>query len=276
MPRLESLCAAMVAIAAVVLLALLVAGCVSADNAPPTIEITEPRPGAALGAEVQVKGVARDADGFNIMSCVEMGWDESPWYWISTTPGDKGLQLSFCVTVGLTTFLPGAHLLRARAFDGINYSAEANVSVSIRDIPDLVVFPADIRLSPEDARAGERITLVVVVRNQGGEDATNVTVRAVWEGAALGEVRLRVVPARGTATARLRCTLLAGTSNLTVHVGAGASGEERNTSNNDASATFVLEDDPLARAASWLFLSIGTLAAVAILVGAYVRTRRPS
>jgi len=52
MPRLESLCAAMVAIAAVVLLALLVAGCVSADNAPPTIEITEPRPGAARGAGV--------------------------------------------------------------------------------------------------------------------------------------------------------------------------------------------------------------------------------
>ncbi len=246
----------------------------SADNSPPTIEITDPRPGAALGAEVQVKGLARDVDGFNNMSHVEIRWDEFAWFKVSSTPGNMGFQLSFGEIVGLATFLPGPHYLLARAFDGVDYSAEANVSVSFRDIPDLVVFPADIRLSPEDARGGERITLVVVVRNQGGEDATDVTVRAAWEGTALGDVRLGVVPARGQATARLRCTLQEGTSNITVHVEAGASNEERSLSNNDASAVFELEEGSLARATTWLFLTIGTLAAAAILVGAYARSRR--
>jgi hypothetical protein len=276
MPRLMSLLTAAVTIVAMAVIVLLLARCASADNAPPTLEVDEPFSGAILGAEVRIRGVARDAEGFNMLSYVEVGWDELPWNTIPTTPGNRGYQLSFCVTVGLTTFLPGAHSLRVRAYDGANHSAWANISITIRDIPDLVVFPADISLSPSDARAGERITLVVVVRNQGGEDATNVTVRATWEGAALGVVRLRVVPAGGQATARLRCTLLAGTSDINVHVEAGASDEERNLSNNDASATFELEEDPWARAATWLLLGLGALATVAILMGAYARSRRPA
>jgi len=275
MPRSTVLLTTTMFMAILALLALLISTDASADDTPPTIEITEPTPGAVLGTEVQVKGVAHDADKFNIQSYVELGWDEFEWNWIPTTPGGNGSQLSFDVAVDLITFLPGAHILRARAFDGVNYSAWANVSVTFRDVADLVVFPADISLSPSDAKAGERITLVVVVRNQGGEDVSDVTVRAVWEGTALGEVHLRVVPAGGHATARLKCALLEGASNITVHVEAKQPAEERNLSNNDASATFVLEENPFARAAPWLYLTVGTLAALAILIGAYARSRRP-
>lgn len=244
------------------------------ENTPPTVEITKPSPGTPLGATAQVNGVARDAEGFNISSLVQLRWDDLAWFTALSTPGDNGSSLSWGTFVDMSPFTPGEHLLSARAFDGELWSAEANITVTVRDLPDLVVFPSDISLDPSDAEADERVDLVVVVHNFGGEDATGVVVRAAWEGTALGAATLDVVPARGNATARLRVSLTEGVSNVTVHVELPAPQQERSLSNNDAAATFELEGPSPCRFWKLLLIAIGAVATASVLVALYLRARR--
>jgi hypothetical protein len=258
---------------ALTLLALAGAALAAGENTPPTVGIDKPTAGTALGVTAQVNGVARDAEGFNMSSFVQLRWDDLAWFLVLSTPGDNGSTLSYGTFVDMSPFTPGEHLLSARAYDGELWSEEANITVVVRDLPDLVVFPTDVTLDPPDAGPDERADLVVVVHNDGGEDATGVVVRAVWEGTALGEATIGLVPARGTATARIRVALAAGESNVTVHVELPTPQQERSTSNNDATAAFDIEGPCNCMWWKLLFIAIGAIATASILVGLYVRAR---
>jgi len=244
-------------------------------DTPPTIELTYPTQGAVLGASLQVRGVAHDAEGFNMSSYVVLWWDDwGEMFKVSSTPADDGHALSYGEIIDLTKFRPGAHNLHARAFDGMLWSVELNVSVTLRDLADLVVFPSEIALSPKDVEDGERAHVAVVVYNTGGEDANDVVVRALRNGTLIGETVLPRVSARGNATARIPWEAQAGDVYITVTVEGPAGLQERSTQNNDATEQFKVPEGPEFKVGVWFYLAVGSLASAAILAGAYSRSRR--
>jgi len=247
----------------------------AAEDAPPTIELTFPTQGAVLGASLQVRGVAHDAEGFNMSSYVVLWWDDwGEMFKASSTPAEDGHSLAFGEIIDLTEFRPGPHDLHARAFDGLLWSTELNVSVTLRDLPDLVVFPPDISLEPKGVADGERAHVVVVVRNTGGEDATDVVVMALRNGTLIGEATVPRVGARGNATVRIPWEAQAGKVYITVTVEGPPGMQERSTLNNDATQAFMVPEAPAFRVGFWLFLAVGSLSSAAILAGAYSRSRR--
>lgn len=247
----------------------------AADDTPPTIELTYPTPGAVLGASLQVRGVAHDAEGFNMSSYVVLWWDDwGEMFKVSSTPADDGFALAYGEIIDLTQFQPGPHHLHARAFDGLLWSVELNVSVTLRDLADLVVFPSDITLDPKGVEDGERAHVVVVVHNTGGEDATDVVVSALRNGTLIGETVLDRVGARGNATARIPWEAQAGDVYITVTVEGPPGLQERSTRNNDATGRFNVKEGRSFKAGFWFYLAVGSLSSAAILAGAYSRSRR--
>ena len=264
---------AIAAVCAVSTVVALAAG--AAEDTPPTIELTFPAQGAVLGASLQVRGVAHDAEGFNMSSYVVLWWDDwGEMFKASSTPADNGFALSFGEIIDLTRFQPGPHNLHAQAFDGLLWSSELNVSVTFRDLADLVVFPPDITLDPRDVEDGQRARVVVVVHNTGGEDATDVLVRALRNGTLIGETTVPRVGARGNATVRIPWVAQAGEVYITVTVDGPSGLQERSTQNNDATEAFNVPEESAFRVGFWFFLAVGSLASAAILAGAYSRSRR--
>jgi hypothetical protein len=247
----------------------------AAEDTPPTIEMTYPTTGAVLGASLQVRGVAHDAEGFNMSSYVVLWWDDwGEMFKASSTPADNGFALAYGEIIDLTKFQPGPHNLYARAFDGLLWSVELNVSVTLRDLADLVVFPPDISLDPRDVEGGQRAHVVVVVHNTGGEDATDVVVRALRNGTLIGERTVPRVGARGNVTVRIPWEAQEGEVYVTVTVEGPAGLQERSTQNNDATEAFDVPEESAFKVGFWFYLAVGSLASAAIVTGAYSRSRR--
>jgi len=267
--------AAVLAVAAAcVALSVLAIAASAAEDTPPTIELTFPTQGAVLGASLQVRGVAHDAEGFNVSSYVVLWWDDwGEMFKASSTPADNW-TLSYGEIIDLTKFRPGPHDLHAQAYDGLLWSVELNVSVTIRDLADLVVFPPDITLDPRDVEDGQRARVVVVVHNTGGEDAANVTVRALRNGTLIGETTVPLIGARANATVRIPWEAQAGEVYITVTVEGPAGMLERSTLNNDATEAFKVPEASTFKVGFWFYLALGSLASAAILAGAYSRSRR--
>lgn len=165
------------------------------ENTPPTVVIHTPEEGTDLGLTVTVSGNATDADGFNISAYVEARWNDWEWFLLPATPANENRSIIFGEMVNLDWHTPGEHILQVRAFDGELFSEIAQVTVTVRDLADIVILPMDITMDPEDARAGEEAMYKVVVRNQGGEEAIEVEVVLRMNGSELGrEVFIRIEP----------------------------------------------------------------------------------
>ncbi len=133
------------------LLAALVIGMTATgENTPPTVEINTPGEGAVLGLTVTVSGNATDAEGFNIFSYVEARWNDWEWFNLPATPANVNRSIIFGEMVNLDWHTPGEHVLQVRAFDGELFSGVAQVTVTVRDLADIVVLPSDITLDPEE------------------------------------------------------------------------------------------------------------------------------
>jgi hypothetical protein len=213
-------------------------------NTPPEVVLDTPSDGARLSATVLVTGTASDAEGFNVSSLVEMRWNDWEWFAIASTPAGGGLALYFGESVDLSWHSPGEHSLCIRAYDGDLHSEVVNLSVTVRDLPDIVILPNGIRLDPVDAGAGDEADIVVTVENKGGEDVPDVEVVLRSNDREVGRNVIVLLPAGGSVDVTFSMGLEVG--NMTVLATANAKGQvqERSAVNNDAEQTFaIMETD---------------------------------
>ena len=239
----------------------------NAENTPPSVEVTTPTEGSVLGLAVTVSGKATDAEGFNIDSYVEARWNDWEWFRLPNTPADGNRSIVFGEMVNLDWHSPGEHTLQVRAFDGELYSGVEEVTVTVRDLPDLVVLPEDIAMEPVDVREGEKANISVVVRNQGGEAVSDVEVVLHLNGELVDSLVLDVVPARSQATPSF--LVGPGEGNNTFRGSALARGavEERSETNNMAERSFIVREAVLEN--GWdtpLLVRGGVILAVAVVL----------
>ncbi len=260
---------------ALVAIAVLTVGPALAENTAPEVVLETPEEGARLAMAVVVSGTATDAEGFNTSSRVEMRWNTWEWFTLPSNPGGDGRLLHFGETVDLAWHAPGEHTLLVRAYDGELFSQEVNITVTVRDLPDLVVLPSDVVLDPEDAEAGEEAHVRVRVCNQGGEDVATVEVVLREGDRELARETLDGVPAAGSAEASFELELEEGNLTLLVTVNAIGQVLEKSQANNFAEVTFEIPgsdtDDMSLRQ---LFLLIAIVAIFLLLVfSAMARSR---
>lgn len=102
----------------------------SAQNVPPTCSIRSPTPGARVGGDHMVWGMANDTDGTFVS--VEIRMDEGPWFeanW-SEVNGTR-----FWIHEWDTTEVQeGDHAIYARSYDGEDYSETAQVNVWVEQV----------------------------------------------------------------------------------------------------------------------------------------------
>jgi hypothetical protein len=260
----------------VAFLVLLVAlGTVStAENTSPTVEVHTPEEGAALGLAVTVSGKAIDAEGFNIESYVEARWNDWEWFRLPDTPTDGNRSIVFGEMVNLDWHSPGEHMLQVRAFDGELFSDVAQVNVTVRDLPDLVILPTDISLDPDHVEGDEPMRFHVVVENQGGEEITDVQVRLMVDGVERDGFLLGVVEADSQKTVVLKTGLPAGTFEITVSAYSLQVVEERSQENNEAGRTFTFSEPEDKWETGWgMYGILFALVVVLIWLGVFIGYR---
>jgi hypothetical protein len=237
-----------------------------AENTPPEVDLDTPQEGALLGVTATVSGKATDGEGFNVSSLVEARWNDWEWFTLPSNPGGDGRLLHFGETVDLSWHAPGEHRLIVRAYDGELWSEEVNITVTVRDLPDLVVLPSDITIDPEDAVAGDDAEVVVRVQNQGGEDVSDVRVVLRRGDVELARETIEEVPAQGSSEVRFEFELEEGNLTLSVTVNALGQLMERSQTNNNAERTFVIEADTGEMSVQQLFLLIAIVVVFFLLV----------
>lgn len=91
-------------------------------NQTPTCTITSPSPGTKISGAIVISGTTSDSDG--TVQKVEIKIDNSNWIEIEGTT-------NWSFHLDTTSLSNGEHTLHFRAFDGINYSSEANISIRV-------------------------------------------------------------------------------------------------------------------------------------------------
>ncbi len=91
---------------------------------PPTLEILTPRPGAVVRGAVTVAGSATDPDSTN----VSVTYRVAGGVWQNATVGASGAWSASFEAAGLPN---GPLVFEARAFDGLNYSAVAVLTINV-------------------------------------------------------------------------------------------------------------------------------------------------
>ena len=257
----------------VLLLAALVIGMTATgENTPPTVEIRTPEEGAALGLTVTVSGNATDAEGFNISSYVEARWNDWEWFNLPATPANRNRSIIFGEMINLDFHSPGEHVLQVRAFDGELFSGVAQVTVTVRDLADIVVLPSDITLDPEDARDGEAAKYQVVVRNQGGEEVVEVEVILRMNGSEIGRRVMGRIGPNSQATTVFDLDLVRGNFSIVASAFSLQPVEEKSVTNNQAERFFEI---PAAKdgASDWgtILFTIGVgILLIVVLLGVFV------
>lgn len=211
------------------------------ENTAPTVEVHTPVEGAALGLSVTVSGKASDAEGFNIESYVEARWNDWEWFRLPNTPADGNRSIVFGEMVNLDWHSPGGHLLQVRAFDGEMHSAVAEVNVTVRDLPDLVILPTDITIKPGDVMEGDKAIVYVLVRNQGGEDVPEVEVTLYMDGIEVGRRHEASLTAGAEVTVSFKVGPDEGNVTFKASVHSLQTVEEKSHSNNEAERSFPVQ-----------------------------------
>ncbi len=244
------------------------------ENTPPQVEVGTPSEDAVIAQMVTVSGVANDEEGFNVSAYVEARWNDWEWFRLPINPGQDGHILYFGEIVNLDWHAPGSHQLHVRAFDGELYSDIVTVNVTVRDLPDLVILPTDITLDPEDTFAGQSSRIVVLVRNQGGEDIEEVEVVVRIGEEEVGTLVIPLIGAYNEEVARFKHTFGKGNVTVRASVLSLLQTMEKSTANNQADRTFTIqeaEDDeiPIEAIASYM-----TILLVPIAVYLFLRFKR--
>ena len=93
-------------------------------NQLPTCAITAPVPSETVSGVYLVRGTATDSDG--IVQSVEVRIDAGAW-----SPANLSGVWSYALDT--STLTDGQHVIGARSYDGSNYSAEATVTITVRN-----------------------------------------------------------------------------------------------------------------------------------------------
>jgi hypothetical protein len=252
-----------IAVLAALLAVVATAMTVAADNSQPEVTVTTPVDGARLGLTVTVSGKATDAEGFNFDSYVQARWNDWEWFLLPNTPSDGNGSIVFGEMVNLDFHPPGEHLLQVRAFDGEHYSEVAEVSVTVRDLPDLVILPTDITV-PDHAAGDGTVDFHVAIENQGGEDVPDVEVILLLDGVERKRVVLGLVAADSRETLVLRVDVEPGRANVTVSAHSLQTVEERSLVNNEAGLSFTFEEPEDEWSIGWG--ALGVMFAIAVVL----------
>jgi len=93
----------------------------------PKVSIIQPVKGAVLKGEIQITGKASHPDAAKQILEVSVQLDGGPW-----VPADG--TVSWAITLDTINLTEGSHVIRARSFDGLRYSAPSEINVSVNNI----------------------------------------------------------------------------------------------------------------------------------------------
>ncbi|RLF51769.1 MAG: hypothetical protein DRN11_02205, partial [Thermoplasmata archaeon] len=96
-------------------------------NTPPQIEITEPENGTVVSGVLMIQGKAWDMDGNDTLQKVEIRIDGGEW------KEAEGITL-WSYSWDTTKVANGWHTIEARAYDGIDYSNIAKITVNVQNV----------------------------------------------------------------------------------------------------------------------------------------------
>jgi len=100
---------------------------------PPTVSIRAPNPGDIVRGRVPVNGNSSDPEGTVVR--VEVKIDDGPWLWATGAP-----EWEYVWDTSRTP--DGTHMISARSYDGMNYSAVDNVTVTVHNAPSPPAQPS--------------------------------------------------------------------------------------------------------------------------------------
>jgi hypothetical protein len=166
------------------------------DMAGPTIVLTSPAAGATVSGTVPIVGLIEDDHGFEYIVEVRA---EGASTWTTVQP----LQSSRGISGTLATWLSagssgGDYTLRVIATDVLGQASEETVTVTLKGA-HVSIGPGDITFSDSHPLPGDKVTVLVTVRNDGDSPAEGMTVSLYDKGKLVGSQDGVTVPAHGTA-----------------------------------------------------------------------------
>ncbi len=120
----------------------------------------------------------------------------------------------------------------------------AFTTLVIRDLPDLVISPNAIDVSPAAPKEGDTVTIIATVQNRGAQTASNVAIQFAESGAVIGVKTIPDISPNKTAVAVLSydTTGKKGPHTISVTVDPDNLIAEQSKDNNSASHTFGVQD----------------------------------
>jgi hypothetical protein len=166
------------------------------DTVVPEVAITTPAEGDSVSGAIIIFGSVMDA---HLASYALEYSDDGGTTWADVQPeqattGIAGI-LGTWSTAGLSS---GNYIIRATGTDLFGQSANAVVSVTLKGAI-LSIGASDITFSNPHPLPGDKVTVLVTVRNDGDSPAEGITVKVFTDGKQAGQRVDVTVPARGTA-----------------------------------------------------------------------------
>ena len=173
------------------------------DTMPPAVTISLPTTGSDVSGAVVVLGSISDAHlASYIVEAQASG--SSTWTTVQPLQATTGVAgtLATWVTAGLSG---GAYTIRVTATDAMGLSSEAEVDVVLKGA-HISIGPGDITFSDTHPLPGDKVTVLVTVRNDGDSPAEDVTVIVYDGGVEVGRLEDVTVPAHGVAVVPVEVT----------------------------------------------------------------------
>lgn len=166
-------------------------------NDRPTVSIDYPEDGSTRSSLFSVQGSCLDPDTTPELQVQVKITDDLGETVMDWTQANVVVQTIWNITINSTDFFDGDYEIHARSFDGLLYSTEKSINVTLinnnpQPTVDLRIGPADISYSPIDPVAQENVTIYADIHNDGNSDATNVSVEFYVGGSKVGFTLLRV------------------------------------------------------------------------------------
>jgi hypothetical protein len=166
------------------------------DHSAPEVSIAMPDDDAVVSGAVAVIGSVSDAHLATYkVECREDGSST----WTSVQPETATSGVTGVLATWVTTGVPGGtYTIRVTAVDALGQSAEDEVTVVLKGA-FLAIGPGDISFSDSHPLPGDKVTVLVTVRNDGDSPAEDVTVRVYDGGTEVGQMTGVTVPPHGVA-----------------------------------------------------------------------------
>ncbi|UCE36017.1 MAG: hypothetical protein JSW00_10685 [Thermoplasmata archaeon] len=134
-----------------------------ATNNPPTVSITSPYEGETVSDTIDIQGTAYDTDG--TVEHVELRIDNGNWIEVEGTT-------SWTYPLDTTTMDNGQYTIYVRSYDGLNYSTEQRVNITVNNVSPQPNNPPTVAItSPHDE---DTVSGTVIVKGTASDLDGNV------------------------------------------------------------------------------------------------------